>query len=369
MKPRFRAIVWKELLHILRDPRSLVIVFLWPMLMVFIYGFAINFNLREIKLGLLDQDRSAQSRDFVRGLTAAGYFRISKTMDDRRDVKDDMIEGQFMALLVIPSGFGRSLKRGPSAPIQLLVDGSNANISAMAVNTLRSYCAARTIELNSGISNLPLSVEPRIWYNPEMKSADFIVPGLAAVVMMMICALLTSITLAREREHGTLEQILVSPVRPSEIVAGKLTPYIILALADSTLVILFSMFVFGVPFRGDAIMLLIASLAFVTCALGIGLLISSRARTQQVAMMASMVMTFLPSFLLSGFIFPIASFPKFLQAITYLVPARYFLVIIRGVMLKDIGWGTAFRPLLFLVLFGTVVMLASVRRFKIRLEE
>ncbi len=369
MKPRFWAIMRKELLHILRDPRSLIIVFLWPMLMVFIYGYAISFDIREIKLGLLDHDRSAVSRDFVRGMTASGYFRVVKVLPDRKTVEHGMVEGKFTALLVIPADFGKSLGTGPKAKVQLLVDGSNANTAAVAVNTLRSYCALRTIKLNAGTFRTPLTVEPRIWYNPDLKSADFIVPGLVAVVMMMICALLTSVTMARERENGTLEQILVSPVRPFETVAGKIAPYIVIALADSVLIIAFSMLVFGVPFRGDGALLLAASLAFVTCALGIGLFISSVARTQQVAMMASMVGTFLPSFLLSGFIFPLASLPKILQAVSYLVPAKYFLVIIRGVMLKDIGWGTAFRPLLFLVLFGSVVMLASVRRFKIRLED
>jgi len=369
MKPRIWAIIQKEFLHILRDPRSLVIVFLWPVMMVFIYGYAITFDIREIRLGLLDHDQSAASRDFVRGLTASGYFRVARVLHDRKTVSHAMVEGQFTALLVIPPDFARSLKKGPAVPVQLLVDGSNANTATVAVNVLRSFCAARTLELNAGTFKPPLSVEPRIWYNPDLKSADFIVPGLVAVVMMMVCALLTSVTLARERETGTLEQILVSPIRPFETVAGKLAPYIVLALADAALVIAFSVFAFGVPFRGDGVLLLAASLAYVTCALAIGVFISSWAKTQQVAMMAAQVMTFLPSFLLSGFIFPIASLPRILQAFTYLVPAKYFLVIIRGVMLKNIGLETALRPLLFLVLFGVVVMAASVRRFKIRLED
>jgi ABC-2 type transport system permease protein len=223
--------------------------------------------------------------------------------------------------------------------------------------------------MNTRTLILPVSVEPRVWYNPDLKSAHFIVPGLVAVVMMMICALLTSVTIARERETGSMEQILVSPIRSVELVAGKLAPYILIALLDSALVIVFSIAVFRVPFRGDAAFLLLASLGYVYCALSIGIFISGRVRTQQVAMMAAQLLTFLPSFLLSGFIFPIASLPKVLQALTFLVPARYFLIIIRHVMLKGGETSVLWKPFGFLVLFGTVVMLSSIRQFKTNLGD
>jgi ABC-2 type transport system permease protein len=369
MKPRLIAILQKEFIHIFRDPRSLVIIFLWPILMVFIYGYAITFDIKEIRLGLLDEDRSTASRDFVRKLTSSGCFKITQFFPDREGIEAGMLERLFTAVLVIPKDFGRHLRTDREIPIQLLVDGSNANSATVAINYIRSFCALQTLELNAGTIQMPLSVEPRVWYNPDLKSAHFIVPGLVAVVMMMICALLTSVTLVRERETGTLEQILVSPIRSFEMVAGKVMPYILLALLDSAMVIVFSILVFRVPFRGSAPFLLLASLAYVYCALSIGVLISSRAKTQQVAMMAAMVTTFLPSFLLSGFIFPIASLPIVLQAITYLVPARYFLIIIRNVMLKGVGLAALVKPFLFLVGFGTFVMAASVRRFKINLED
>jgi ABC-2 type transport system permease protein len=369
MKPRLFAILQKEFLHILRDPRSLVIVFIWPILMIFMYGYAITFDIKEIRLGLLDQDRSPASRAFVRDLTSSSYFKISRVFPDRNGIDNGMHERAFIAALIIPEDFGRRLKTDSTIPIQLLVDGSNANAATVAVNYLRSFCALRTLDLNAETIQMPVSVEPRVWYNPDLKSAHFIVPGLVAVVMMMICALLTSVTLVRERETGTLEQILVSPIRPFEMVAGKVAPYILLALLDSALVIVFSRLVFGVPFRGNASFLLLASLAYVYCALSIGVFISSRARTQQVAMMAAMIGTFLPSFLLSGFIFPIASLPMLLQALTYLVPARYFLIIIRHVMLKGVGLAVLIEPLIFLMGFGTVVMASSIHRFKINLED
>jgi ABC-2 type transport system permease protein len=369
MKPRLFAILRKEVIHILRDPRSLVIVFIWPILMIFMYGYAITFNIKEIRLGLLDQDRSSASRSFVRDLTSSDYFKISRTFSDRKGIEHGMLERAFTAALIVPEHFGRDLRTESRIRIQLLVDGSNSNTATVAINYLRSFCALRTLELNAETVRMPVSVEPRVWYNPELKSAHFIVPGLVAVVMMMICALLTSVTLVRERETGTLEQILVSPIQPSEMVAGKAAPYILLALIDSAVVILFSILVFRVPFRGDALFLLLASLAYVYCALSIGVLISTRAKTQQVAMMAAMVSTFLPSFLLSGFVFPIASLPAALQAVSYLVPARYFLIIIRDVMLKGADIGHLMTPFLFLLGFGTLVMAVSVRGFKIRLED
>jgi ABC-2 type transport system permease protein len=369
MRSRLFAILRKEVFHILRDPRSLVIVFIWPVLMVFMYGYAIRFDIREIRLGLLDQDRSSASRSLVADLTSSGYFKISRVFSDRSGIEHGMLERAFTAVLIIPEHFGRALRTETRIPIQLLVDGSNSNTATVAVNYLRSFCAVRTLALNAESLRMPVSVEPRLWYNPELKSSHFIVPGLVAVMMMMICALLTSVTLVRERETGTLEQILVSPIRSVEMVAGKVAPYILLALIDSAVIILFAILVFRVPFRGNALFLLLAALAYVYCALSIGVLISTRAKTQQVAMMAAMVGTFLPSFLLSGFIFPIASLPAVLRAVSALVPARYFLIIIRDVMLKGAGVGHLMAPFLFLLGFGTLVMAISVRGFKIRLED
>jgi ABC-2 type transport system permease protein len=365
---RFAAVFRKELIHILRDPRSLVVVFLWPIMMVFLYGYAITFDIREIRLGILDQDRTAASRALVRDLSASGYFRIERILPDRNALSRGMMRGDFKAALVVPPGYGRRIGTDGETHVQMIVDGSNAGTAQIAVSYLRAFCAVQTAELNGGGASVPVSVQPRVWYNPDLKSSHFIVPGLVAVVMMMICVLLTSITLVRERETGTLEQILVSPIRPSELVAGKLAPYILIALLDSALVILFSVAVFGVPFRGSAAFLLASALAYVFCALSLGVLISGRVKTQQVAMMASQVLTFLPSLLLSGFMFPVASLPKVLQVLSSFVPATYFLVIIRHVMLKGTESAVLWKPLLFLVGFGLVAAAAGIRQFKIRLE-
>lgn len=366
---RLTAVLRKEFIHILRDPRSLAVVFLWPVSMVFLYGYAITFDIREIPLGLLDQDRTAASRALARDLTASGYFRTAEILDDREDLSAGLMAGAYKAGLVIPTGYGRSLKREGDTRVQFIVDGSNANTAQVAANYLRMFCAVQTLEINAGTGPVPVSVQPRVWYNPDLKSSHFIVPGLVAVVMMMICVLLTSITLVRERETGTLEQILVSPIRPVELVAGKLVPYILIALLDSGLVILFSIAVFGVPFRGNAAFLLAAALVYVFCALSFGVLISGRAKSQMVAMMASQVLTFLPSLLLSGFMFPIASLPKVLRVLSSFVPATYFLKIIRHVMLKGTGTAALWEPFLLLLAFGLVVTTIGVRQFKLRLED
>ncbi|HQG46346.1 MAG TPA: ABC transporter permease, partial [bacterium] len=215
----------------------------------------------------------------------------------------------------------------------------------------------------------PIELQPRVWYNPDLNRVNFIVPGLVAIIMMLICALLTSVTVARERETGTMEQILVSPVRALEIIAGKTLPYILLAFLAGLLVILFAWIWFGVPFRGEPLWLLFYALIFIYTCLSLGIFISARVPNQQLALMFAMVSTFLPSILLSGFIFPVASMPRLLQYLSYIVPAKYFLVIIRGLMLKGVEGAQLWQPALFLLAFGTVLILISVKRFKINLEE
>jgi ABC-2 type transport system permease protein len=223
-------------------------------------------------------------------------------------------------------------------------------------------------ELNAQISRMPVEIEPRVWYNPDMDSAVFIVPGLVAIIMMMICALLTSITIVREKETGTLEQILVSPVRPHEIILAKVLPYVLIAFFDGALVILAARIGFGVPIHGNVFLLALLSLFYLYASLSIGVFISTRAKSQLVALMAALVITILPSVLLSGFIFPIRSMPFVLRTITYIVPARYFLVIIRGMVIKGIGLEYLLSQTAFLFVLGTGLLVSSTKKFKARLE-
>ncbi|MBN1894797.1 ABC transporter permease [bacterium] len=364
---RLLAVMRKEFIHIIRDPRSLVLIFLWPVIMVLLYGTAITFDIKEIRIGVLDFDHSRVSRELLRDLTASDYFRISGYLDKRSEIDDGFLKGRFTAVLVIPAGFEKQ-KALNTGRIQLIVDGSNSNTATVVIQYFKSFCMLHQWESGVAVS-APLSLHPRVWYNPDLKSAHFIVPGLIAVILMMICAQLTSITLAREWETGTFEQILVSPVLPHEIILGKLAPYLLLSLSVSVVTLAFSVAVFKVPFRGSLLLLLVLSIVYIYASLSIGVLISTRARTQQVALLASQILTLLPSFLLSGFIFPVLYMPLVLKAVTYLVPARYYLVIIRGIMLKGVGPGDLAQPCLLLVLFGTFLIAFSIHRFKTVLEK
>ena len=368
MKSRLFPIIHKEFLHILRDPRSLVIIVAMPILMVLLYGYAITFDVKDIKLGVIDRDLTPASRDLVIQFVNSGYFTITAYPKDRNEVEHLMLQRKIFITLVIPRGFANDLKTKTYIPVQVLVDGSNSNTATIAINYARMILTTYSIELNAQIVHPLAEVHARVWYNPDLKSVTFIAPGLIAVLLMMICALLTSITIARERETGTMEQILVSPIRSPEIIFGKVVPYVLLAFIDAALVVAFAKLIFSVPFRGNIALLALLSFFYLYASLSLGVFVSTKAKTQQVAMMLAMVGTLLPSILLSGFIFPIPSMPWVLRVLSYTVPARYYLVIIRGIMLKGIGFEFLWLPTLFLFIFGTVLIVISSAQFKTKLE-
>lgn len=359
----------KEFVHIRRDGRSLLILFLMPLLMILLYGYAINFDIKEFKIGLLDQDATSASRMLVDKLTRSNYFKIAHTLSDRAEIERLLKRREVQAVLIIPRGYGKELQRHAGSDIQLVVDGSNANTALIAGSYLQSFCVAYSAPLDDASLQPAIGIRPRILYNPDLKSTDFIVPGLSVVIMMMICTLLTSLSIARERESGTMEQILVSPIHPLEIIIGKVAPYILLALLDAASIIAFSVVLFQVPLRGSALLLLLLSICFIYAALSIGVLISSRARSQQTAMIAANVTFELPSLLLSGFIYPISSLPIVLQVVSHLIPTRHFILINRGIMLKGLDFSFFYTETLFLLLFGSLLLALSVLRFKTNLEE
>jgi ABC-2 type transport system permease protein len=336
--------------------------------MILLYGYAITFDVKEIRLGVVDEDRTPASRALVDDLISSKYFILSSRLQDRSEIEEALLNRRMLAVVVIPAGFSADRGSKPLTEVQVIIDGSNANTATVAINYIKSFFISYSLAINEKVLKPPVDLQPRVWYNPDLKSAHFIVPGLVAVIMMLICALLTSVTVARERETGTMEQILVSPIRSVEIIFGKTVPYMLLALLDAVLVVVFALVVFGVPFRGDPLWLLAFSIVYVYACLSFGIFISARVKTQQVALMAAQLATVLPSVLLSGFIFPILSLPMVLQLVTYIVPAKYFLVIIRGIMLKGIGGPMLWQPALFLAIFGTVLLLISVGRFKTNLE-
>lgn len=377
MWTRVRAVMRKEFIHILRDIRTLAVVIVLPVLMLILYGYAINLDVRHLRTAVLDEDKTSASREFIRSLQHNEYFDIAQYLDKPSQVDTLFARGGVKLVFVIPRGFGRDVASGRSPQVQALIDGSDSTTATIAQSYVSGFIQTLSVEYarryatRAGLPaerlSMPIDFQPRVWYNPEMKSTYFIVPGLIAVILMQVSALLTSLTVVRERERGTIEQLVVSPIMPHELMIGKIVPYVLIAFADVLLVLASGRLLFGVPLRGSVVLLLVHSAVFLFASMGIGLLISVIARTQLVAFIAAMLGTMLPSVLLSGFMFPISAMPQALQYLTYLIPARYFIVILRGIFLKGVGPEVLWKPALSLIVFGLVAIALSTRRFHKRL--
>ncbi|MFC2077091.1 ABC transporter permease [candidate division KSB1 bacterium] len=365
MNVRPLSIARKEIYHISRDPRSLIIIIAMPILMLLLYGYAISFDIRDVPLAVLDRSGSRESGELVRSFVQSGYFRVAGYVETVEDIDGFIRDRKAKAGIVIPSSFSRQTTG--EVQIQMLLDGSDPTTANVIINYSEMIVATHSLRHVSRAP--PFDVRPRIWYNQELKSVNFIVPGLTALLLMMVSALLTSLSVVREWESGTMERLLTSPVRAGEIIAGKAVPYVVLAFLIGLLILGVGYFHFGVPFSGSPWLLFISMIIYIYCALNLGLLISTAVRTQLVATLLTIMATLLPSILLSGFLFPIPSLPKFLQFVTMLVPARYFLVVIRGVVLKGIGLEYLWPQLAFLLGFALLLFAASVGRFHRRVRK
>jgi len=368
---RIAALTVKELKHIRRDPRSLIMVLFFPMLMLILFAYAITFDIREVPTALFDADRSAESRGLILSLSSSGYFRMIP-VGSYRATEEKLNSGEAWAALIIPAGFARRIDRGETGSIQILVDGSDSNTASQVVAYLKGALIRysgkllfkKSLREGRLMNGSPISFRPRLWYNPDLKSPNFLIPGLIGLIMMVIGVMLTSLSIAREEEDGTLEGIRVSPISSLEFIVGKLLPYILIAIAELVLILIAGITIFDLPFRGSFSLLFLLSLIFFVSILGMGLLISTIARTQQMAWLLSLLLTFLPSLILSGFIFPIRNMPYFVQLITYLLPARYFIVILRGIILKGVGLSQLKMQVVYLVVLGSIFMVASILRFR-----
>ncbi|MFC1475400.1 ABC transporter permease [Candidatus Zixiibacteriota bacterium] len=363
---RLWAMARKEARQLRRDTKSLTLAFLLPVLLLIIFGYAITWDVEDIKTAVVDYDNSARSRELLSMFSSSGYFTIIEHLTNESKIAAVLEDGSAMLVLVFPPGFAADLDAGRSAPLQAIVDGSDANTATIALGYAQAVVEyySRRVRLNDRQFHLPLEVQSRVWYNEELKSRNMIVPGLVAVIMMIIAAMLTSLTIAREWERGTMEQLAATPVSRVEIVLGKLLPYLAIGLFDLALVSVLGVLLFGTPFRGDPFLLLIMSFFFLTGALGLGIFISAIARSQLLATQIAMVATFLPALLLSGFMFAIEVMPPALRMITYLVPARYFLVVTRGIFLKGVGAEVLYLQGLIMVVFACVGPWFAARVFK-----
>ncbi|MBM3250369.1 MAG: ABC transporter permease [Candidatus Omnitrophica bacterium] len=369
---RIKAIASKEFIQIRRDPRSLALAIVIPVFLLIIFGYGLSLDIDRVRTVVWNQDASSQlTRDFLLNFKLSKYFKIVRYADNYRDIERLIDSGQVMLALVIPKDFSHYLASGKKSPLQLLVDGSDSNTATIAMNYVRAVVSRYNAELlvktfaGHGL-HPPRSVDlrSRIWFNMGLNSRWYIIPGVVAMIMMIIAALLTSICIAREWERGTMEQLISTPVKPPELIIGKFLPYFTIGFLDLAIGVVMARLVFGVPFMGSYLLLSVLSALFLTGALSQGILISSVARTQLLASQLASLTTFIPTMLLSGFIYPIFNMPKAVQAVTYLVPARYYIVILRGLFLKgntmDVMWDEA----VFLLLFALLMFGLALRKFK-----
>jgi len=363
---RLLAIARKEVIQLRRDPRSLAMAFLMPALLILLFGYVISFDVKDIRLAVLDEDRSARSRELVDAFTGSGYFRVAARLARYADAGPLLERGAVRMVLVVPPGFARDLGAGRPAPVQALVDGGDANTAAIALNYARAIVLAYSARavLRGTTLAAPVSTESRVWYNEELKSSNMIVPGLIAVVMMVVAAMLSSLTIAREWERGTMEQLAATPVHRVEVIFGKLAPYLAIGLVDVGVAVLVGRLVFGVPFRGSALWLLGTTFFFLLGTLGLGIFISAAVKSQLLATQTAMIATFLPSLLLSGLMFDIANMPFVLRMITHVVPARYFIVVTRGLFLKGVGPHVLWIQGVGMIVFAAVGLTLAVRAFR-----
>jgi ABC-2 type transport system permease protein len=368
----------KEIIQVWRDPRTLAIILLQPVMMLFLYGYGVTSDITNVNLGVVDWSQTSESRDLIQRFTASGYFRHVYASHRYADLGHALDARFITAGVVIPPDFVARLTRGDTTPVQVLLEGTNPSSSLTASSYLQSiagtYSSDRMLALaqRRGTGTQPRGVPPldlrvRVWYNEDLKSVVFIVPGLIVVILMTTSALLTSGAIAREKERGTFEQMVASPIKPYELMVGKLLTYTALSYLDVALVVLIGTLWFGVPLRGSLLLLIGCSGLFLMGSLGIGLLISSVTPSQRTAMLLVQMLTSMPSIMLSGFYFPISSMPAPVQMVTTLIPARYFMVIVRGIFLKDAGIAELWTQIVPLAFFGMIPLALSILTFKKRL--
>ena len=372
---RLWAIARKETIHIRRDPRSLGLAIGVPLLMLLAFGYALTLDVDRVPFVVWDQSGTTQSREFIARFTGTTYFTFHGAVENYPQLERAIDSRDAMLALVIPSGFARELDAGRSAPVQAIVDGSDSNTAGLVLG----YAQAITLSFNQQLAvdqirrrtgmaaSTGLDLRTRVWFNPDLASRNFIVPGILAVIMGLISALLTSLTIAREWETGTMEQLISTPVRAPELILGKLIPYLVIGLIDLAIAVSMTVFLFDVPLRGSVPLLFGVGTVFIVATLAQGILISTVTRQQLLASQVAMIATFLPAFLLSGFAFAIANMPVVVRGITYIVPARYFVAMVKGIFLRGTGLTILWGDALCLLGFAALMILLAIARTRKRL--
>ena len=368
---RFIGFVRKEWYHILRDKRTLLILFGMPLVQILLFGYAVTNEIKEAKMVILDQSKDEVSRVLEEKLLASGYFVLDRSVASEEELENAFREGQVKIGIIFPPGFGKDFLKGESPQVRIIGDATDPNTAntliAYASSIVRSY---QNQHLKEQAGSIPLQIEvnSRMRYNPELKGVFLFVPGLIAIILMLVSAMMTSISITREKEMGTMEVLLASPMKPMQIILGKVTPYIFLSITNACIILLMGFFVFGVPIKGSLFLLMAESILFIISALALGILISTVAKTQQVALLLSLMALMLPTILLSGFMFPIENMPTILQVIAQAIPAKWFVTLVKNIMLKGADFMMVWKETLILIGFTLFFLIVSMKKFQIRLS-
>ena len=368
-------IIKKEFIQFRRDKKMFIVSFFAPVFQLLVLGYAATFDVSKIPMIVCDFDHSLSSRSLVRNFTSTEYFRVVGYYDKTSEIDNQLDNGHASIAVVIPRGFGKKIGAGQFAPLQVIADGTETSSATIGLNyayiIMSTYSQNIVLEslIKRGSVLMParLSTEFRIWYNPDLKSRNFMVPGVLGLLLMVMTMILTSLAIVKEKELGTLEQLVVTPIKPYQLIIGKLTPFFVIGVIDVILVVSFASLVFNLPVKGGALLLLGLSLIFLMTTLGLGLFISTISRTQQQAMMTAIFFFMMPMVFFSGFVFPIENMPAIIQYVSYLLPLRYYFVIVRGLFLKGVGMNILWTQALALLIFGSVILSLSVMRFQKRL--
>lgn len=358
---RIYAIAKKEFRQLKRDTRMLFIVFFFPVVLLAIFGYAINFDVKHIKIAVYDQDKSDYTREYLNGLVSSEYFDIVTYIDSNEEIKKLLDEKIVQAVIVFPNDLSRRLNNNEEVKVQYLVDGVDGNTANVIVNYVNAATYSYSLKLTKEYLAVkgkeiyvPINLEPRFWFNPELESTKFLIPGLMGMILIITAVISVSLSIVREKERGTIEQINISPLSSIELIIGKTVPYIIISLINATIVLTAGYLLFGIAIKGDIFLLLLSTLIFLFAALGLGIFISSIADSQQVAFQAANVSSLLPSLILSGFIFPIESMPTVIQWVTNITPAKFYIVSLRAILLRGVGISAFWEQLIYLMIFGVI---------------
>lgn len=373
---RLLAVSRKEFLHVRRDPRSLFLGIAIPVVLLLLFGYVLTLDVDRVPLAVWDRSRTPESRELVSRFEGSRYFQVALRAEGYPEVEEALDDARVLGALVIPEDFAGRIRSDRSSIVQLLLDASEANTATIALGYAETVVSGYSSDLEvrwahaKGLQGVrpPIDVRSRVWFNTDLESRNFIIPGLISVIMMIIAALLTSLTVAREWEQGTMEQLIATPVTAPELILGKLLPYFVIGMMDLAVAVAMGKYLFHVPMRGSLPLLFGIAAVFLVGALSLGMLFSVSARSQFPASQMAMAFTFLPSYLLSGFVFSIDSMPRVVRAVTYLVPSRYFVKVIKGIYLKGVGLGTLAVDTALLLVFGAGMVLAATRMFRKKLR-